>query len=396
MNSVIKFFVLFIMILTPGISGYASNVPPSPQRKSEALDSLKKHLERQELQKSELKQEIYKAKKNIEEIRKNLISTGESVQETSMELQSLESHVLALNKEKKQLKVKLKEDKKEISRLVLALQRLTQIPPEALLARPTSPVSSVRSGILIQSSIPVIQKQATLLKSNLERLDTVSRQLVKDRNELVTKSSKLARKREKLAGFLAQRKAFYKSQTRAYEELEKDIENMAEQAKTLGELLSKLKKREAKDKPPLPPAIQASFKSFRNLPQKSNTPPRLPVSGIIKTSYGDKDQYGAKSEGLKISTRDGALVVTPLSGVVKFAGKFGRFGQVIILKHAGPYHSLIANLDRIEVAPGQQVLTGEPLGMMGISRGSEKPILYYELRHKGEPADPALKFGSMG
>jgi septal ring factor EnvC (AmiA/AmiB activator) len=54
-------------------------------------------------------------------------------------------------------------------------------------------------------------------------------------------------------------------------------------------------------------------------------------------------------------------------------------------------------MGRIGVAPGQRVLAGEPVGMMGEARmasavafGSENaPELYVEFRKEGKPVDPA-------
>jgi septal ring factor EnvC (AmiA/AmiB activator) len=55
-------------------------------------------------------------------------------------------------------------------------------------------------------------------------------------------------------------------------------------------------------------------------------------------------------------------------------------------------------MSRINVAPGQAVLAGEPVGAMGDARvasaagsaiGSAGPELYIEFRKDGKPVDPA-------
>src|SRR3546814_6464457 len=55
-------------------------------------------------------------------------------------------------------------------------------------------------------------------------------------------------------------------------------------------------------------------------------------------------------------------VVAPLDGTVRFAGEFRGYGRILILEHAGGYHSMISGLGRIDARVGQHVLAGEPLG----------------------------------
>ena len=70
-----------------------------------------------------------------------------------------------------------------------------------------------------------------------------------------------------------------------------------------------------------------------------------------------------------------------------FAGPFRGYGELLIIDHGEGYHTLIAGVARIDGAVGQLLLAGEPVGVMG-APPEEKPELYIELRHDGEPIDP--------
>jgi septal ring factor EnvC (AmiA/AmiB activator) len=83
-----------------------------------------------------------------------------------------------------------------------------------------------------------------------------------------------------------------------------------------------------------------------------------------------------------------------MSGSVKYAGEFKKYGKMIILEHPSGYHSLVAGLETINTAVGQEIDVGEPIGVMP-STGSKRPILYYELRYNGSPVNPARKFGKL-
>ena len=52
------------------------------------------------------------------------------------------------------------------------------------------------------------------------------------------------------------------------------------------------------------------------------------------------------------------------------------------------YHSLLAGLGRVDVDIGQGLLAGEPVGVTSSADGAQRPDLYVEIRHNGDPIDP--------
>jgi septal ring factor EnvC (AmiA/AmiB activator) len=113
----------------------------------------------------------------------------------------------------------------------------------------------------------------------------------------------------------------------------------------------------------------------------------LPARGEIVRNFGDSAEYGATSKGITLRTRPGAEVVAPYDGQVVFAGPFRGYGQILIIEHSEGYHTLLSGLSRIDAAPGQWVLAGEPVGIMGTREGGS-PELYIELRRNGRPINP--------
>jgi septal ring factor EnvC (AmiA/AmiB activator) len=76
-----------------------------------------------------------------------------------------------------------------------------------------------------------------------------------------------------------------------------------------------------------------------------------------------------------------------MDGKVVFAGPFRGYGQILILQHAGGYHSFLAGFGRIDAEMGQDVAKGEPLGVLPAKNGT-KPELYFEWRRNNEAVDP--------
>jgi septal ring factor EnvC (AmiA/AmiB activator) len=112
----------------------------------------------------------------------------------------------------------------------------------------------------------------------------------------------------------------------------------------------------------------------------------IPASGRLVQRFG-KTVAGITSQGLAYVTRPGAQVVAPYDGRVIFAGPFHGYGHILIVEHADGYDSLIAGLARINASVGQWVVSGEPVGTM--PEGEDKPRLYLELRHDGQPLNPS-------
>lgn len=383
------------LLMTSSLSR-AESPTPMPDSKTEALAGLREHLKLQKEQEKSIQNELESTRAEINSIRNKLVSISSDIQRSEEEMATLEKHVSTLNAEQQRLKETLLADRVKSSRLALALQRISQIPPEALMARPSSPVETVHSGILIQSSIPLIQKEAKRLRKNLDRLQDVSKQLVSDRKELLKTRQNLNDQKIELAVYLEQRQDYYRQTQDQYDNIHAHIVEISAQAQSLEELVRELEKQKQTPLPPRP-VRKASFKAKvpAYKPLDEDLAPRLPVSGIIQTAYGDQTSFRASSRGLEIKSRENGLVVAPMAGVVKFAGEFGKFGRVIIIQHKDNYHSLISGLDRVNTVVGQSVATGEPVGLMGSSIAGRKPVLYYELRRSGKPVDPSIKFSGL-
>jgi septal ring factor EnvC (AmiA/AmiB activator) len=96
---------------------------------------------------------------------------------------------------------------------------------------------------------------------------------------------------------------------------------------------------------------------------------------------------GTAAPGLTYATAPGAQVISPADGRVLFAGPYHKSGQVLILEMADGYDAVLAGLERLEVRPENRVLAGEPVGTM--SKTSQRPRLYFELRQNGRGFSPA-------
>lgn len=112
-----------------------------------------------------------------------------------------------------------------------------------------------------------------------------------------------------------------------------------------------------------------------------------PVEGRMLGGWGDADGNGRIRRGISLAAKPFATVVAPWHGTIAYAGPFRGYGAILIVESSDGYHWFIAGLDRLDVAHGQAVLAGEPVGRVGAG-GRPDPTIYVELRRNGQPIDP--------
>jgi septal ring factor EnvC (AmiA/AmiB activator) len=107
---------------------------------------------------------------------------------------------------------------------------------------------------------------------------------------------------------------------------------------------------------------------------------------------------GGPAQGVTFQAAAGARVVSPCAGRVVFGAPFRSYGLLLIVDCGSGYHFVLGGLDRLDTAPGQKLLAGEPVGQLGTgapdARG--RAMLYLELRHHGQPVDPRGWFSARG
>ena len=373
---------LALAILFVAVPSFAET--PRPPDKKTTLKALEKKIKNTEENKTRLENQIKDIEGALEDTRSKLVKLSKDIQSNEHTLQGLESRIDELEIEEERIKGNLEKDRESISRLILALNRIRRVPPEAIIAKPGAPFETAQSAMLMSDIIPALTQQAEALKRNLENLENISNDLREKRDDAQDKSKKLKAEYDQLAGLVKKREHLFKATHKNLEAEQREAKAISKQARSIKDFVAKLERKEAQRRKE---AARAS------LPPSGNA--RLPISGIIRTAYNQKDALGAPSQGISIEGRGGALVVAPMGGTVRFAGEFKNFGNMIIVEHKGGYHSLIAGLEKIDTVVGQSLSAGEPVGHLHYPYNGETPALYYELRLNGKPINPARKLGNL-
>lgn len=326
---------------------------------------------------------------DLKSSQKKLIKLASSIQKNEASLQKLDKQIYELETQQGGVQKALQEDQKALADVVMALQRIRRLPPEALIAKPDTPLETAQSAMLMKNMLPGLYEQAESLKANLEKMETLESELRDKRKDVKKASAKLQEEHSKLSTLVEKREKLYRATQKDIEAREKKARKIAQKARSVKDLVKNLdeerKKRTASKK-----TARATPKSIPKVGQA-----RLPISGIIKTGYNEPDNFGAPNQGIDIEGRGGALVVAPMGGVIRFSGAFKNYGNMVIIEHKKGYHSLVAGLEKLDTVVGQSVEAGEPLGKLHYAEAGEKPVLYYELRYNGKAINPAKKISGL-
>lgn len=214
------------------------------------------------------------------------------------------------------------------------------------------------------------------------------KRLVSVITEIKTQEKRLLKTREDRMALLQRVNTEKKLYQRALQEIEEAAEQLAGR-------LEKLKKETAKSQKATEERLQSSKKRRPQNPtafaaQKGRLDP--PAPGTVTTYFGRnaKGKFGISTyaNGIDIKTDPGTDIKAIYEGKVVYAGMLRGYGNLIIIDHGQQYYSLLSRAAELYKKEGDQVNTGEPVGIMSDQFGLLSEGLHFEIRHGTEPENP--------
>lgn len=363
-------------------------------------------------------------------LRRQISDAGRALQMQEAKVGAIEEHLAALAADEAAAMQELTQRRAELERSLRGLLVVARLPEGFATLVGTSPVDTRRAAVLLGGSAGRLEADAAGLRESLDRLAALQADAMRERERLAGATSALSDRREALRASLAEREATLAS-TEAERKAERArLAKLASEARDVKHLIERLAaeerrraqeqarqqaleearaqaqiqaqieaqaaqiQAEARERPPagMPGATEVAVLTPEAAVPRVQAPSGaggviLPVRGRVVSQFGDPGERGQSEKGLRIATATGAAVYAPTDGKVIFAGSFRGYGQLLILAHGEGYHLLIAGFGRIDANVGQTVALGEPLGFMAEAADGE-PLLYVELRRKGEPVNP--------
>lgn len=346
------------------------------------LEKLKNEINREEKELKTIKNTREKILKQVRHIEKK-ISYNEEV------LEKLDERMSKLKKNKQKLTQEIRETNKKIHRLKSRLKR--------------SNIYIIDNKGYTKLKLLMFSQTYHNTIKNMEILEKINNKLLDEIKELKKATQKIEDLKAKYDTAESNLKNIYAMKKNVSEEL---VNQKIKYKQTLA-LLKEDKKSKEEYIEILNEKRNALQKKIEELEKSENKSDSIaesvfakakgtlpwPAEGKVIEEFGPKKIEGFRgkvfNKGIKIALESEG-VKSVFDGTVKYVDWIRGYGNIIIVKHDKNYYTLYANLDKIYVSTGQEVLGGEQIGSINIYSGNKKSTLYFEVRKQNEAVNPSL------
>ncbi|MGX5221164.1 murein hydrolase activator EnvC family protein [Pseudomonas segetis] len=374
--------------------------------------------------------DVVELKKLLQKIQQEKSGVQKSLKQTETEMGQLEKQVKdlqeQLNDGEEEIK-RLETEKKKLQSARIEQQRLIAIQARAayqsgrqeyikLLLNQQNPEKFSRTMTYYDYVSKARMEQLNTFNETLRQLANVENEITAQQHQLLERKSTLDTQTEKLAQVRKQRQlalaklnSDYSARDKKLKARQRDQAQLAKVIKTIDETLARQAREAAAARQrALAAANQAKRQNVAS--PSSNSGPIVssgavyggqfanargklpwPVNGRLLARYGTPRGEDARTkwDGVLISAAAGSQVRAVHGGRVVFADWLRGAGLLVILDHGNGYLSLYGHNQSLLKDAGDVVKAGDPIATVGTSGGQNTPALYFAIRQKGRPSDPA-------
>ncbi|MGX7927512.1 murein hydrolase activator EnvC family protein [Tsuneonella sp. HG094] len=319
------------------------------------------------------------------------------IQESEARIAAARARMSLASGERQALERRLAVRREPLVKLTAGLQKLARRPLALAVLRPGSLRETVYLRAILDTTLPEVRRRTASLRGELERAEAIERESRSALGALRDSEGKLAQRRNRLAALETKQRldarrvggeaAREAERALALSEEVRDLDTLVGRLDAAGTLRETLATLPGPLLRPARPDASVVLTAETTPPAPTVRAPdfQVPVTGRTVAGFGAPDEAGLLSKGIRFAPASGAQVVAPAPGRVAFAGPFSGFGRIVIVDHAGGFTSLVTGLARVEVAVGETLVRGAPLGVADAGR----PLVGFELRKDGTPVNPA-------
>ncbi|MSQ01934.1 MAG: peptidase M23 [Myxococcales bacterium] len=127
--------------------------------------------------------------------------------------------------------------------------------------------------------------------------------------------------------------------------------------------------------------------------QHAHDAPPPPESLRVTSAFGVRpDPFSGRARvhhGLDLAAPQGTPVLAAAGGTVRYSGRRGGYGNVVIVEHDDGTETRYAHCRDLSVKVGERVASGQAIATVGSTGRSTGAHLHFEVRRGGEAIDPA-------
>ena len=337
------------------------------------INKLQLWLKNTESEHDKLNQQLRLSDEKIGALAKKIDDTRNQLNEERVRLKKLQA-------EQSQLRVLKSEHKQQLTKQLTGAQKLGNQGSLKVLLNQDDPQQISRMlkyyEYFNQARIEKIQ---TLIV-NLKRLNNIENEILAQQNKLIKTENNLLKKNKQLNNDKRQHKKLLASLEKRRQQKNSDLSQKQKDQKRLQQLITEVATLLVNS------VRKQDARPIRSLKGKL---PR-PTKGRIVKAFGNYNtQARSKWQGWLIKGYEGSPITSIHHGRIVFSDWLRGFGLLLIVDHGDGYLSLYARNQSLLKSVGDWVYQGENIATLGSSGGFKEPRLYFEIRHKGKPQDPA-------
>nr|WP_255552415.1 peptidase M23 [Maritimibacter dapengensis] len=328
--------------------------------------------------------------------------SSDRVKALTQTVQAYESGLAALREGLRQARVReaaiqgvFEAESERLARLLGVLQSIEAAPEPHLLLHPEGPIGTARTGMILSEVTPGLNREAQRLRAALQEVALLR----------ALQESAVGTLEEGLRGAQEARTALSQAISnrtdlpKRFIADEDAMANLVATADTLESFASGLMSATVEDT-----SISIAQPDFT----EARGTLELPVLGRVVRAVNEADSAGVRRPGWVIATRPLTLVTLPWPATIRYLGPLLDYGLVAVVEPGEDYLMVLAGLGELYGEVGDVLPGGAAIGLMdgpdaqddqavlisnpSASGAEASESLYLELRHEGEPVDPAQWF----
>ena len=319
----------------------------------------------------------------------------------------------ALQARRQALQAELARDGAALASLLPLIERLSLFPAETLLASRAKPSDALGGLMVLRGLGAQLESRAEAIRARQHDLARLHDALQAQNRGLAALRQEQAARDQLVSSAAGRAAAIQRASRDAADDAARQAAASAAQATDLRDAVSRIEtaqraaeaqfQREAEaaeraSKPAVARAARTRAAAISPdtrsglVPQAAaSLASAAPVAGRLVQGWGAGTD-GGPATGITYAPPAMAVVTAPCDGRIDFSGPFRSYGKMLIVDCGHGYRFVLAGLDRLDVAVGQQLARGVAVGRMAdwsAAAGAVRPSLYVQLRHGAEPIDPS-------
>jgi len=376
--TILSFLIFAVAVTGASLAARKRAATGTPSALRKKLQRIEADRERTARNLSVVKHRLRENQRQIHEIKQNLNSTAAQYQVVTRNVHDARSDLAEAVSQYRAAQTRLQGHREDVSDRLVAMYELGEVRPVEVLLEATSFTDFANRLYLLNQ---VVERDVELI-DDYEQAQTTADQhranVVAEEHRLSQLQSQVREQKERLADWrdaAAQKQSRLMTTKAAYERDLAELEQNSHEVTAMLERLGRTRGGQTRLAKPWKGGLI------------------FPVAGHITSGFGYRTHpifhVRKLHTGVDIGAAYGAAIHAAGGGVVVFAGRWGGYGNCVIIDHGGGLATLYGHCSSLSVSEGQEVKQGQKIAAVGSTGLSTGPHLHFETRRNGRPVSPS-------